>query len=123
MNKNKIYIELGAEGGSLTIYQMIDHENNDWYFHEVNDMGLDDEVSGVQKTSKYSFSFAEDFIKLQYHYPQLFELYPLYVDENCVKVVLLFLQEYLKNNATAYIDKQRWAEVLNVTIGEIESAN
>ena len=96
MEKTTTYFELGAEGGSLTIYMMIDHENKDWYYHKVNDMGLDNEVSGVQKKSKYSMSFAEDFIKLQHQYPQLFELYPLHADEGCVNVVLLFLKEYLK---------------------------
>jgi hypothetical protein len=121
MNHTKVF-ELGAEGGTLTVYQMIDQKNNDWYFHEVNDMGMDDEVSGVQKTSKYSSSFADDLIKLQYHHPHLFELYPLYVDESCVNVVILFLQEYLKNNTSAHVDKQRWAAVLNITVEEIDTA-
>lgn len=121
-NKTKVF-ELGAEGGSLTIYQMIDPENKDWYYHEVHDMGLEDEVSGVFKKSTYSMSFAEGFIKLLHDYPQLFELYPLYADEGCVNVVLLFLKDYLKNNASAYFDKQRWAEVLNVSVEEIESTH
>lgn len=121
MKENKKYFEVGAEGGSLAIYQIIDDENKEWYFHEVSEMGLKDEVDGVYKKSGYSMSFAEDFIKLLAEYRYMFELYPLYADEDCVNVVLLFLKDYLKKNTSNYFDKHRWAEVLQVAVEELDS--
>ena len=34
MNHTKVF-ELGAEGGTLNVYQMIDQKNNDWYFQTM----------------------------------------------------------------------------------------
>jgi hypothetical protein len=121
MKENKKYFEVGADGGSLTIYQMIDDENKNWYFHEVSDMGLEDEVNGVKYQSNYSLSFAEDFVKLLDKYPHLFNLYPLYADKDCVNVVLLFLKDYLKKNMPDYFNKHGWSEVLNVSVDEFDS--
>ena len=49
-NKTKVF-ELGAEGGSLTVYQFLDDKNNDWYFHNVRDMGFEEEAISLAPQS------------------------------------------------------------------------
>jgi diacylglycerol kinase family enzyme len=116
-NKTRVF-ELGAEGGSLSIYQFLDKDNKDWYFHNVNDMGLDDEIPATNRNSEYSMSYAEAFIKMQTKYPNLFNLHPLYVHPDFVNETILFLKECLVENKE-YVDYYTWAAVLKVREEEL----
>lgn len=116
-NKTKVF-ELGAEGGSLSIYQFLDKDNKDWYFHNVNDMGLDDEIPTTIRNSEYSMSYAEAFIKMQTKYPKLFNLHPLYVHPDFVNETILFLKECLVENKES-VDYYTWAAVLKVSEEEL----
>lgn len=111
-NKTKV-LEIGAEGGTITMYQVFDAKNKDWYIYSVNDMGPDDEVPGVIKDSNYSMSYVEAFFKMLKAYPHLLELYPLYVHSDFVHPTMTIIKEItiIKD----YINYAAWAEVLQVT--------
>jgi len=118
-NKTKVF-ELGAEGGSLSIYQFLDKENNDWYFHNVNDMGFEDEdIPPTNRDSAYSMSYAEAFIKMQAAYPYLFNLHPLLVHPDFADVTIFFLKECPEGDKE-YVNYHQWAEVLKVALEELK---
>jgi hypothetical protein len=111
-NKIKV-LEIGAEGGSITMYQVFDAKNKDWYIFSVNDMGLDDEVPGVIKDSNYSMSYVEAFFRMLKAYPHLLELYPLYVHTDFAYSTMVIIKELTINKD--YINYTEWAKVLEVT--------
>ena len=113
MNKKTKVLEIGAEGGSIAMYQDFDAKNKDWYIYSVNDMGLDDDLSGVNKDSNYSMSYVEAFFKMLMAYPNLLDLYPLYVHSDFVHPTTTIIKEITINKD--YINYTAWAEVLQVT--------
>ena len=119
MNSKTKVFELVAEGGSLTMYQIFDTKNIDWFFHNVSDMGLDDEVPGVDKNSNYSRSFAESFVKLLAEYPHLLNWHPLYVHPDFVDITIFFLKES-SIEQRQYLNYSNWAKVLKVSEEELK---
>lgn len=120
-NHTKI-IEMGAEGGSITLYKCIDKKNEDWYYHSVSEMAYEDlDVEGIDKKSKYSMSMAEAFIKMQGEYNNIFSLYPLFVHPEYKIIVLALLEEYV-NNIDEHIDYYQWANVLEMEVEELKNS-
>ena len=120
MNNTKKVLELGAEGGSISIFQFIDAENKDWYYYNVNEMSYEDlGLSGVNKNSEYAMSFAEAMIRMLGKYPNALEFYPLYVDLENKNVLIEVIKQTIKNND--YFDYQRWAELLEIGIEELKN--
>jgi len=116
--KTKVF-ELGAEDGSLSIYKFIDKDNKDWYFHNVNDMGFEDEdIPPTNRDSVFSKSYAEAFIKMLAEYPYVLSLYPLFVHPDVVNVTMLFFK--VNSKSIEYIDYHIWAEVLKVKVEELK---
>jgi hypothetical protein len=120
-NHTKI-IEMGAEGGSITLYKCIDKKNEDWYYHSVSEMAYEDlDIEGVDKKSKYSMSVAEAFIKMQAEYNNIFSLYPLMAHSDYKYIALSLLEEYV-NNIDEHIDYYQWANVLEMQVEELKNS-
>jgi hypothetical protein len=95
MKQQVFYV--GCDGGSLSIYRER-LGKHDWYY------------SGEEIKS---MSFEEEFIKLNAKYPDLLSLYPIFVDESCINIVIFFLKNYQLNNR--FIETEAWARVLNIS--------
>lgn len=119
-NQTKI-LEMGAEGGSITLFQIKDKKDTDWYFHSVHEMAyMDLDLEGIDRNSQYSMSIAEAFIKMQGEYKNVFSLYPLMVHSDYKYIVLALLEEYVKN-IDENIDYQTWAHVLEMKEEELKN--
>ena len=120
MNQPKKVLELGVEGGSIAIFKILDKENNDWYYHNVNEMSYDDfDLPGVNKNSKYAMSFAEAMIRMIGEYNNALEFYPLYIDLENRDVIIELIKQTINSNP--YFDYARWAELLQVETDELKS--
>lgn len=110
-NKTKV-LEIGAEGGSITMYRVFDAKDHDWYMYSVNDMGMDDEVAGLTKDSNYSMSYVEAFFRMLKAYPNLLALYPIFVHADYTYPTIVIIKEITINKDC--INYTAWANVLEV---------
>lgn len=119
-NHTKI-IEIGAEGGSITLYKCTDKKNEDWYYHSVSEMAYEDlDIEGIDNNSKFSMSLAETFIKMQGEYNNVFSLYPLMVHHDYQLIALGLLEEYVAS-VDKNIDYHQWANVLGMEEHELKN--
>ena len=111
-NLEKI-IELGVEGGSVSIYKYLDEKGNDFYYHHTQEMGWDDlELQGVDNRSKYtSISFPEAMIVMIGEYNNAMSFYPVFVHLDFKPVIVEFLKSYRKD---IEMQKDRWFEILKI---------
>lgn len=115
MKDHSILLEIGAEGGSISLYKCFDDQNQDWYYFNTQEMAFDDlEMSGVNKNSKYCMSSAEALLKMQHQYQNVWDLYPLYVHEDLHELLIVFLEAHLKEEKP-YFDFYTWSKVLSMT--------
>ncbi|WP_248722734.1 hypothetical protein [Seonamhaeicola sp. ML3] len=122
MKNHTRIIEIGAEGGSITLYKYIDKKNEDWYYHSVSEMAYEDlELEGINKKSKHSMSIAEAFIKMQREYNNVFSLYPLFVHPEYKFIALALLEEYV-NIIDEHINYYQWANVLEMEVEELKNS-
>lgn len=111
--KTEKIFELGAEGGSLTIYKITEGKNQDWYFHRTIEMAFQEfDLNGIDKSSIFSMSFPEAMFKLLNQYPYCLNLYPLYVNDNYKEVVI----EFLKQKVNEIDNIQTWENLLGIEI-------
>ncbi|GER58135.1 hypothetical protein ULMA_02430 [Patiriisocius marinus] len=118
-NHTKIF-EMGAEGGSIALYQCIDAKNQEWYYHSTQEIGYEDlGIAGVDKTSKYSRSIGEAYIKMQGEYNNVMSLYPVMVHEDYKYIIKSLLILYVTHE-NKDIDTYNWANALGMDISELE---
>ena len=111
-NQEKI-IELGVEGGSVSIFKYLDKKGDDWYYHHTQEMNWDDlGLNGVEKKSKHhSMSFPEAMIRLLGDYEYAMSFYPVFVSLKYKPVIVEFLKQY-RNEIEMH--KERWFELLKI---------
>lgn len=111
-NQEKI-IELGVDGGSVTIFKFYDKNGNDWYYHHTQEMCYEDlGLSGIDKKSKdFSMSFPEAMIKMIKEYNNVMSFYPVFCNLNFQPVIVEFLKAYRNDIA---MNKERWFELLEI---------
>lgn len=113
--KNKIKIlEMGSEGGSITLYRMTDKEKNHWFYYSVNEMAYEEfDIEAVRKDSEFSSNITEAFEKMQKRYVSILSLYPLYVHPDYKIKVLAFLKKYIRQTNQS-IDIHQWATIFEI---------
>lgn len=117
-NQEKI-LELGVEGGSITIFKFYDKKGNDWYYHHTQEMGWEDlGLNGVDRKSKdISMSFPEAMVTMIGKYENAMSFYPVFVDLKYKGVIIEFLKGYRKD---IEMSKERWFELLNINEDELD---
>ncbi len=110
-NKNEKILELEAEGGSITLFKTYDKNDDEWYFHKTNEMSYDDlRINGTDKNSKFSMSFPEALLTALIEYPNLLDLFPLFVNEDYKSVIIEFLRQ--KKNELQNLNN--WEDILQI---------
>jgi len=120
MKKNKTYttlLEIGAEGGSITINKMLVGNQNKYWFtteeYAMADLLTPEELEGIELHSKSAIvdSFEEAFALAKKKYP-IFKLYLRYVDD---KVKVFIAKEYSESGELESTSRYRgsnWRELL-----------
>lgn len=119
--KNKIKIlEMGSEGGSITLYRMTDKEKNHWFYYSVNEMAYEEfDIEAVRKDSEFSLNITEAFEKMQKRYESILSLYPLFVHPEYKIKILAFLKRYIRDTSSG-IDFYQWAKVFEIEEFELK---
>lgn len=117
-NQEKI-IELGVEGGSVTIFKFYDEKGNDWYYHHTQEMSYEDlGLNGTDKTSKHiSMSFTEAMLTMIKEYNNVMSFYPVYCNLDFQPVIVEFLKAYKDDISW---NKERWFELLKIDESTLE---
>lgn len=87
MKKIKL-LEMGSEGGSITLFKTIDSQNRERYSYAVNEMDYDlEDLTPVDFSSESVQSFEEAYRILKNKYPHLLMLYPVFMDTSIVDFI------------------------------------
>lgn len=112
-------LELGVDGGSITVFIKLENHHKGRYYYLVNEMYDDDiEILDLNKNAIYSFTFIECMLKLMAKYTVIFYFHPLYIHKDYCNQVLFLLNDYLKVNQdnSHLINKEIWTEKLKQII-------
>ncbi len=117
-NQEKI-IELGVDGGSVTIFKFYDEKGKDWYYHHTLEMSYEDlGLNGTDKKSTHiSMSFPEAMLRMINEYDNVMSFYPIYCNLDFQPVIVEFLKAY-KDDIS--MNKQRWLELLKIDESTLE---
>lgn len=118
MKNHEKIIELGAEGGSVSIFLFYDEKGNDWYYHQVQEMSFEDVgISGVDRKSKFSKSLVEAMLRMINEYSCAMRLYPVYCNLSFKPVIVEFLKSY---RSDIEMHKKQWFELLQLNEFDLE---
>jgi len=117
-NQEKI-IELGVEGGSISIYKFLDKKGDDWYYHHTQEMSWEDlGINGTDKKSNHiSMSFPEAIFEMLGKYENAMTFYPVYINLEFKTVIIELLKQSRKE---IEMNKERWFELLKIDERELD---
>lgn len=120
MKKHSKILEIGGEGGSVTLYEKLDGRNIKTYYHSTDEMSMEEDGETINQKSTFSSSVAEALIKMQLQYPNIFSLYPLEIHKQHKEIILKFLTLYAQNREHT-IDVGQWAQLFELESKELYS--
>lgn len=120
LNSRMKVFELGAEGGSITIYSERNNISSSWYYFEINEMGFEEEdIPPTNRKSEYSYTFWETMMRLEKDKPLFFKLYPLLVDKSFHSDIISVFR-LLNDSQDFELDYGSWSRVLDITPEELQ---
>lgn len=107
--KNGKVFEIGAEGGSFTVFRF-DSKTESGYYYTLQEMAYEDlDIESSEFKSSKSTSFVGVMNILINKYNYILCLYPLYLDTDYIEEMSNILKSYKRKNE---IDLSQWANLL-----------
>ncbi len=95
-------LEVGAEGGAITLYKIMDKVQTK-YFYSLEEIDYDlEDFSTIQKRSSLENTFNSVYNALIEEYPLLYNLYPVYIHSDIKTFISSEFTKISKDNSTNY---------------------